>query len=329
MEQIIEVKNLSKTFKGGVKAVDKVTFSVKKGDFFAFLGPNGAGKTTTMRMLATLGKITSGKVTINKYDVRKNPDGVRRSIGFAMQAVGLDDLATAWENLQLMGVLYGMSSKEAKERAEEMLKLFNLKKVADKYVTNYSGGMRRRLDVAVALMHKPKVLFLDEPTEGLDPQGRRVIWDYLNKLNQEGTTIFLTTHYMDEADYLAKNLAIISKGKIVAKGTPEELKNKVGKSMIDIELEENQKEKAKNYLCKKFSKMKCLENEKGLQIETGDGEKSLPKIINSLEEGKIEIKGFKLRSPSLEDVFLKFAGEKFEDEELKKGVDPYSRSRGH
>lgn len=327
MKNIIEVRNLVKSFKGGVKAVNGVSFEVKEGDFFAFLGPNGAGKTTTMRIMATLTRPTSGKIVINGYDVVKNPDGVRRSIGFAMQSIGLDDLASAWENLQLMGVLYGMSSKEAKERARELLKLFQLEKVADRFVNQYSGGMRRRLDVAVALMHKPKVLFLDEPTEGLDPSGRRVIWDYLNKLNREGVTIFLTTHYMEEADFLAHNLAIINKGKIVIKGTPVELKNRIGSSYIDLELNHEEKEKARNFLCKKFSELKCAETEDGVEIATNDGEKSLPKIINSLETGKITVKGFKLRTPSLEDVFLKYAGESFKDEELNKNIDPYSASR--
>lgn len=271
MNGIIKVKNLTKSFKGGVKAVNGVSFSIKEGDFFAFLGPNGAGKTTVMRMMATLTRPTSGNIKINGYDVQENPDGVRRSIGFAMQAVGLDDLASAWENLKLMGGLYGMSRAQAKQRAEELLKMFQLEKVADRYVAQYSGGMRRRLDVAVALMHKPKVLFLDEPTEGLDPAGRRVIWDYLNKLNKEGVTIFLTTHYMEEADFLARNLAIINKGKIVAKGTPSELKKSVDLANIELKVQE--------------------------------------------------------LLPSLEDVFLKYAGESFKDEELNKNVDPYITSR--
>lgn len=271
MKNIIQVKNLTKSFKGGVKAVNGVSFDIKEGDFFAFLGPNGAGKTTVMRMMATLTRPTSGNIKINGYDVQENPDGVRRSIGFAMQAVGLDDLASAWENLKLMGGLYGMSRAQAKQRSEELLKMFQLEKVADRYVAQYSGGMRRRLDVAVALMHKPKVLFLDEPTEGLDPAGRRVIWDYLNKLNEEGVTIFLTTHYMEEADFLAHNLAIINKGKIVAKGTPTELKKSVDLANIELKVQE--------------------------------------------------------LLPTLEDVFLKYAGESFRDEELNKNVDSYITAR--
>ncbi len=327
MTKIIDVKNLVKSYKGGVKAVDKISFSVERGDFFGFLGPNGAGKTTTMRMMATLTRPTSGKVLVNGYDVTKNPDGVRRSIGFAMQSIGLDDLASAWENLQLMGTLYGMSRKQAKARAEELLEMFQLMKVADRFVGQYSGGMRRRLDVAVALMHKPQVLFLDEPTEGLDPVGRRMIWEYLNKLNKEGVTIFLTTHYMEEADFLAHNLAIINKGKIVVKGTPAELKSKIGTSYIDLELDHEAKEKAQKFICAKFSDLKCQESEDGVEVATNDGEKSLPKIINSLEKGKVAVKGFKLRSSSLEDVFLKYAGEKFIDEELNKNADPYMASR--
>ncbi len=327
MENIIEVKNLVKEFSGNVRAVDDVTFSVKEGEFFGFLGPNGAGKTTTMRIMATLSMPSSGKVLINGFDSMKNPNGVRRSIGYAMQSVGLDDLASAWENLLLMGRLYGLSKEEAQKRADELLTSFQLKKVANRYVANYSGGMRRRLDVAVALMHKPKVLFLDEPTEGLDPAGRRVIWKYLNDLNKEGVTIFLTTHYMEEADILVKRLAIINKGKIVAEGVPEELKGGIGASYIDLELDQFLKEKAEKFLCQKFTDIICAPTSEGLEIKTKNAQKSLADIINNLKQSKIEIKGFNLRSPSLEDVFLNFAGERFEDEELQKGVDPYSNSR--
>jgi ABC-2 type transport system ATP-binding protein len=234
MNEAIRVENLTKKF-GSAIAVDSVSFIVPKGEFFGFLGPNGAGKTTTMRMLATLLRPTSGQAWVNNHEISKNPDGVRHSIGFAMQSVTLDPLATAWENLLLLGVLYGLSRKEAHKRTSELLELMQLTKVAGSWIKNYSGGMRRRLDLAAVLMHKPNVLFLDEPTEGLDPAGRRVIWDYLENLGKsDGVTIFLTTHYMDEADYLCDRIAIIDKGKLVVTESPETLKAKVGGTLDDV-----------------------------------------------------------------------------------------------
>lgn len=233
-DQAIIVKNLSKTYPGGVKAVSDVSFSVKKGEFFGFLGPNGAGKTTTMKMLSTLINPTSGEALINNYKLGKQNDDIRCSIGFAMQGITLDLTASALENLYLIGALYEMSKKEVDARAKELLKLLGLEKVALAWVKNYSGGMKKRLDLAVALMHKPDIIFLDEPTEGLDPVGRRNVWEYLKKLNKEGITVFLTTHYMQEAEYLCERLAIIDKGKIVIIGSPEELKKKVGGSMDDV-----------------------------------------------------------------------------------------------
>ncbi len=234
MHEAIRVETLTKKF-GSATAVDSVSFTVPKGEFFGFLGPNGAGKTTTMRMLATLLRPTAGQAWVNGHEISRTPDKVRHSIGFAMQAVTLDPLATAWENLLLLGVLYGLARKEAHKRAAELLELMQLTKVAGAWIKNYSGGMRRRLDLAAVLMHKPDVLFLDEPTEGLDPAGRRVIWDYLEKLGKsDGVTIFLTTHYMDEADYLCDRIAIIDKGKLVVTESSEKLKEKVGGTMDDV-----------------------------------------------------------------------------------------------
>lgn len=325
-KKAVEVKNLVKAFRGGVKAVDKVSFSIDEGEFFGFLGPNGAGKTTTMRILATLTKPTSGKVLVNGVDVVKNPNEVRRSIGFAMQAVGLDDLATAWENLQLIGCLYGLSRKDAKSRAGELLDLLGLKDAAGRYVAKYSGGMRRRLDIAVALMHRPKILFLDEPTEGLDPAGRRVVWQYLENLNRDGVTIFLTTHYMEEADYLTRNLAIINGGKIVAAGTPQNLKKSIRESHIELELKE--KNKASKIISQRFPKLPYRSSATGIEIVSRDGEADMHRIIKFLGDAKVRVKGFNLHSPTLEDVFLKYAGHSFENEEVGRGVDPYLAMRG-
>lgn len=230
----IKVDGLTKAYKAN-KAVDDISFTIPKGEFFGFLGPNGAGKTTTMRILATLIKPTSGRALVNGFDVLESPAEVRKSIGFAMQGVTLDPMASAWENLILLGILYGAPEKQARQRAAELLELMRLTKVADQWSKNYSGGMRRRLDLAAVLMHEPSILFLDEPTEGLDPAGRRVIWEYLKKLGADkGTTIFLTTHYMDEADYLCERIAIIDKGKIVVSDSPAKLKAQVKGSLDDV-----------------------------------------------------------------------------------------------
>jgi ABC-2 type transport system ATP-binding protein len=234
MKNAIKVSRLSRYF-GKAKAVESISFVVPRGEFFGFLGPNGAGKTTTMRMLSTLLRPSSGRAWVNGCEITKDPDGVRRSIGFAMQSVTLDELASGWENLVLLGVLYGQSEKEVRKRAGQLLELMQLNRVAGSWVKNYSGGMRRRLDLAAVLMHNPPILFLDEPTEGLDPTGRRVIWDYLKKLGSEhGTTIFLTTHYMDEADHLCQRISIIDHGRLVVTDSPQKLKKRVGGSLDDV-----------------------------------------------------------------------------------------------
>lgn len=317
---MIKVENLTKTFKGGFKAVDDISFSVSEGEFFGFLGPNGAGKTTTMRILATLDKPTAGKVDIDGFDVVKHPSDVRKCIGFAMQAVGLDDMASAWENLMLMGQLYGLSASAAKSRSIELLDLFALNEVADKFVSTYSGGMRRRLDLAAALMHKPRTLFLDEPTEGLDPAGRRIIWKYLKDLNSNGMTIFLTTHYMDEADFLVDRLAIINKGHIAANGTPHDLKSQVGVSKLFMRMKNP--EAAKTSICDAYQGINCSEEDHTMVVDLTNGPSEVQNIFEMLGRNNVSIEEFELRSPSLEDVFIKFTGEHFEDE-APRYRDPY------
>ena len=220
-DDTVLVENLVKVYSGDIRAVDGIDFSVAAGEFFGFLGPNGAGKTTTMKVLSTLLKKTSGRVVVAGHDIDRDAKAVRRSIGFAMQEVGLDDLATGRDFLRLQCVLYGLSNGEAHERAGELLDLVGLASVAKRRVGTYSGGMRRRIDLIAAMMHRPKLLFLDEPTTGLDPQSRIAIWDHLKQLNEQGVTIFLTTQMMDEADRLCRRLAIIDKGKIVAEGSPQ------------------------------------------------------------------------------------------------------------
>ncbi len=224
MDNILVVKNLIKHYSGSdVKAVNGVSFDVRRGEFFGFLGPNGAGKSTTINMLVNLVKKTGGSVKIDGYEVSDHPFEVYKRVGFAMQEIGLDETATAREMLQLHGRLYHMSKYVIDERIATLLKLVELEKVADRFTSTYSGGMRRRFDLALALIHEPKILFLDEPTVGLDPHARQLIWHHLRDLNKKGMTIFLTTHFMEEAEQLCDRLAILDKGKIVDEGTPKSL----------------------------------------------------------------------------------------------------------
>ncbi|MFW9936650.1 MAG: ATP-binding cassette domain-containing protein [Candidatus Thorarchaeota archaeon] len=235
---IIEVKNLIKIYEDGdVLAVDNINFDIKKGEIFALLGPNGAGKTTTINILATLLNATEGEAKVNHYDVMKDPDKVRKSIGIVFQEPALDTEMKGWENLELHAILYGMSKKERQAKIKEVLKLVDLEDRADTYVKNYSGGMKRRLEIARGLIHEPAVLFLDEPTLGLDPQTRRKIWEKIKELNDLKMTILITTHYMEEADFLADRICIMDHGKIIALDTSENLKKQLSGDVIDIQFE--------------------------------------------------------------------------------------------
>jgi len=232
---MIQVSDLRKTYPGGTEAVRGVSFEVKEGEFFGFLGPNGAGKTTTINMLVSLVKKSSGKVVINGLDLDTQAHEIFKHVGFAMQEVGLDETATAREMLELHGRLYHLPPARIKSQIEKLLGLVELEKVADRYTSTYSGGMRRRFDLALALMHEPAVLFLDEPTQGLDPHARQLIWNHLRELNKGGMTIFLTTHFMEEATALCDNLAIMDKGQIVTEGTvPDLLKRHKAKTLEEV-----------------------------------------------------------------------------------------------
>jgi ABC-2 type transport system ATP-binding protein len=230
---IIEVKNLTKRF-GDFVAVDNISFSVEKGEIFAFLGPNGAGKSTTIKMLTTLLSPSEGTLTLNEHDVKKNPDEVRHSFGIVFQDPSLDDELTAYENMEFHGVLYSVPKKIRRERIEQLMKFVELWDRKDSLVKEFSGGMKRRLEIARGLLHHPKILFLDEPTLGLDPQTRNHMWEYLRELNKtEGITVFFTTHYMEEADKIAGRIAIIDHGKIVMYGTSGELKTKTNTNSLE------------------------------------------------------------------------------------------------
>ncbi len=312
--QAIRVEELLKKF-NGFTAVDKISFDVSYGELFGLLGPNGAGKTTTINILSTLLKPTSGYAEVAGFDIRKRRDEVRRSIGIVFQDPTLDTKLTGRENLLFHAMLYGIKREEAEKRIKEVLELVELEDRADTLVEKYSGGMKRRLEIARGLIHRPKVLFLDEPTLGLDAQTRRRIWDYIKKLNEEtGITMILTTHYMEEADYLCDRIAIIDHGKIVAIDNPINLKNMLGGDVVTLEIEGD----ANQYI----EKLKELKWVKSLMVQNGIlrmsmemGERKIPNLVNLAEKNGVKINSVNLHKPSLEDVFLFFTGRKIRDEE--------------
>lgn len=311
----IEVKNLTKEFNGS-KAVDDISFGVGEGEIFGLLGPNGAGKTTTIKMLVTLLRATKGEAKVCGFDVLKQKDEVRNSIGIVFQEPALDNRLTGFENLDFHARLYGLKQETRKKRIEEVLNLVELQDKADVLVINYSGGMQRRLEIARGLMHYPKVLFLDEPTLGLDAQTRRRIWDYILKLNQkEKITIILTTHYMEEADYLCQRVGIIDFGKIVALDAPQNLKNTLGGDVILIEV--FSPEKAFEVL-KNFPWVKKISRHNGIiNLNVNQGEKKIPLLMKiDQKEAGFEIKSINLRKPTLEDAFLHFTGKTIREAEV-------------
>ena len=310
--EIVNVKNLSKVFDKEIVAVDNVSFQVKKGEIFGFLGPNGAGKTTTIKILTTLLQPTKGQVNIATFDVVKNPDEVRSSIGIVPQALTLDDDLKGMTNLLLSAKLYHVPDKIAKERANELLELVGLKDAAGRDVSTYSGGMRKRLELIIGLIHNPKVLFLDEPTLGLDIQTRSVIWDYLKKLNKEnGLTIFITTHYLEEADLLCDRIAIIDQGKVLIEDTPSNLKQKLGGDIIEISVDSHVK--AKDLISELDYVEKIDVVEEKLRIKAEKGDEVLPLILEMCKVNNIKVKTLSLSRPSLDEVFLEYTGKSMRD----------------
>ncbi len=309
---IIDVRKLRKEFNGLV-AVDDISFSVGKGEIFGLLGPNGAGKTTIISVLATILKPTECEAKVCGYDVCSEPYDIRGCIGIVFQDPSLDEKLTARENLDFHARMYGMSSKKREDKIEEVLEMVSLQDRADSLVETFSGGMRRRLEIARGLMHYPKVLFLDEPTLGLDPQTRHVIWKYIVELKKKyGVTVILTTHYMEEADKLCDRIAIMDNGKIIALDTPEELKNSLGGDLIVLKGKDVQKLKSK---LKKFA-TKIREFNSSLSLSVKDAEKSLPKIMRAVGGDKID--SIKMQKPTLDDVFLHYTGRRIREEKADK-----------
>ena len=321
MSDIIDVKDLVLVYGDGTKAVDNISFSVKTGEFFGFLGPNGAGKSTTIKVLTTLLRKTSGTVTIAGYDVAKQAVDIRKIIGVQSQETTVDGDLTGRENITLQGHFHQMKTDEIKRRVNELLGLVGLEEAAEKRARNYSGGMKKRLDLATALVHKPKILFLDEPTTGLDPQSRSAIWSYLEKLNkEEGITIFLTTQYLEEADKLCKRLSIIDVGKIVASGSPADLKREIGADSIKISLENCSKDqlKAKELIKTLIGVNEILDSEECLTVYAKNAGLLIPDIVRALDSSEIRLSSVTFSSPSLDDVFMKHTGKRIRAEELVK-----------
>ncbi len=308
----IEARGLTRTFKGDVEAVRGVDVSVPQGEIFGFLGPNGAGKSTTIRMLCTLLPPTRGSALVAGHDVVDEGDQVRRNIGVALQEIGLDPVQTGRELLELQCGLYGISGRAGRERTNELLELVGLTDAAERRTKTYSGGMKRRLDLASALVHQPKVLFLDEPTTGLDPASRLTVWDEVRSINATGTTIFLTTQYLEEADELCERLAIIDNGKIVAEGTPENLKAEIGKDVVSVELHGADAERTQQVIGELPGLDRVIAGQDALALFVENGASSIAEIVRRLDAADVEVGAISVSRPSLDDVFLEATGRRLE-----------------
>jgi ABC-2 type transport system ATP-binding protein len=309
----IEVNGLERTFEGGITAVAGVDLEVAEREIYAFLGPNGAGKTTTVRMLTTLLLPTGGSARVAGHDVVEDPAAVRRTIGVALQEAALDPLMTGRELIHLQATLHGLAPEEGRRRADALLDRVGLEAAADRRVGTYSGGMQRRLDLASALVHEPRVLFLDEPTTGLDPVSRKAIWEEVTKLNDEGTTVFLTTQYLEEADRLADRVGIIDVGKIVAEGTPSALKAEVGKPHLELVLADGSDDRADKVL-RRFGKP-LPAKDGAVLVELERGAAQVAGVVRALDDAGLAVESLDLVQPSLDDVFVAKTGYHLEGDE--------------
>ena len=321
----IETKSLTKSF-GDLVAVNDISFSVEKGEIFGFLGPNGAGKSTTMMIFTTLLKPTNGNALVGGFDVLKNPKQVRENIGFVQQETTVDEYLSGRENLLLQAKLNHIPKNEINQRIDEVLDLIELSDKQDEAVVTYSGGMRKRLDIAGGLLHHPRVLFLDEPTVGLDIQTRRKIWQYIKKIHtQFDMTIFLTTHYMEEADSLCDRIGIIDHGKIQVIDTPKNMKNDLGNEIISLVIESNNNYDSFLLEIKKIEFIKKInEDDSKLTLFTSNGTEVIPQIFQISSELGIKIKSISLTQPTLDDVFISYTGHEIRDDDSK-----YNRRREH
>jgi len=311
----VEARGLRRTFKGGIEAVRGIDLSIAAGEVFGFLGPNGAGKTTTVRMLCTLLPPTAGSAHVAGVDVVDDGAEARRRIGVALQEIGLDPVQTGRELLELQCGLYGITGARARERAAELLALLGLTDAADRRTKTYSGGMKRRLDLASALVHSPEVLFLDEPTTGLDPASRLTVWDEVRRINAGGTTVFLTTQYLEEADKLCRRLAIIDNGRIVAEGSPEQLKAEMGHDVVSVALDGADIEATRAAIGELPGLERLVAEQDALALYVEDGPSSIAEIVRRLDREGISVGAISVSRPTLDDVFLKATGRRIEGDE--------------
>jgi len=323
----IEVENLTKKF-NSFTAVDDISFTVDAGELFGLLGPNGAGKTTTINILSTLLDATSGHGSVFGFDVSRNKHEVRKNIGVVFQEIALDVKLTGKENLEFHAMMYGMGKDKRREKVKEVLELVELTDKDDALVETYSGGMKRRLEIARGLVHKPNVLFLDEPTLGLDPQTRRSIWEYIKKLNRESdVTIILTSHYMEEADFLCERIAIMDNGRFVASGSPEKLKDVLGGDIVSLEVEGDDGNLITHL--KKLDWIETLTKHEGvLSLTLEKGERRIPELITAAQNHDVKVACVHLRKPSLEDVFLHYTGRTIRDQEASQSERNRAMMRG-
>jgi len=317
-EAFIQASNLVKTYTAGkrvVKALDDLSLSVPRGTVQALLGPNGAGKTTTVKVLTTLIRPDSGSATLGGVDVLAQPDQVRRMIGVSGQYAAVDENMTGFENLDMVGRLYHLSPEESRRRARELIEMFDLVEAGDRPVKGFSGGMRRRIDLAGALVVNPPVLFLDEPTTGLDPRSRLALWDVIKRLVSDGTTVLLTTQYLEEADQLADNIAVIDEGKVIAQGTSDELKLLVGGQRVEITVHDpGDVERAKDVLAPHVTgEIATGADERTLVGPVDNAAKSLQAVLKAMADAGIELNDAGMRRPTLDDVFLQLTGHKVEE----------------
>jgi len=328
MSDIIKVENLVEVYSDGTKAVDDISFSVKEGEFFGFLGPNGAGKSTTIKILTTLLRKTSGTATVAGYDIEKQAADIRKIIGVQSQDTSVDPELTGRENMMLQGNLQQLRGKELTERVESLLDVVGLKDAADKRASRYSGGMKKRLDLVSALVHKPRLLFLDEPTTGLDPQSRTAIWNHLEELNrEEGVTVFLTTQYLEEADRLCRQLAIIDRGKLIAEGTPSELKERVGGDAITLSLDGSDRPKTptlREALSVIQGVTSVVDSKEGIRVYAKNAGRIVVDVAAALQHNRLRPTSVNVSSCTMDDVFLQLTGRRIRQEELgRKETEPF------
>jgi ABC-2 type transport system ATP-binding protein len=322
MTNAIEATGLVKKY-GEVQALDGLSFSVPEGGVFGLLGPNGAGKSTTVKILTTLSRADAGEARVGGFDVVERAEEVRHLIGVVAQKSGLDPEATGRENARLQGQIYGMRGKELDERVDELLGRFGLADAGDRLVRGYSGGMQRRLDIALALVHRPRVLFMDEPTTGLDPEVRAGMWQEISRLaRDEGLTVLLTTHYMEEADVLTSRLVILDRGRIVAEGSPDELKGELRGDAVHVELGEAETNGRVQLALDQVPGIReATVDGRQLHARADNGARAVPAVLQALESNGIEVAAVTVARPSLEDVYLRYAGRTFSEAEADTGVE--------